>query len=50
MKRIQTSVSPSGNGGHMALHAGSIVLAVVAQVITGILYLLTSDSCVPNGE
>ncbi|XP_029698720.1 uncharacterized protein [Takifugu rubripes] len=48
MERIQVSRRHAGNSGHVALHAGSIVLAVVAQVISGIFFLLTSDHCVPN--
>lgn len=50
MERIRVSRRHAGNSGHVALHAGSIVSAVVAQVISGIFFLLTSDHCVPNGE
>lgn len=36
--------------GHMLVHAGSIFLALLTQVISGIFFLLTSDNNVPNGE
>lgn len=50
MERIRVSGPQAGNSVYVALHAGSIVLAVATQVISGIFFLLTSDHCVPNGE
>lgn len=50
MERIRVSRHHAGNSVHVALHAGSIVLAVVTQLISGIFFLLMSDHCVPNGE
>lgn len=49
MERIR-SVRPVEMSGHMLLHAGSIFLALLAQVTSGIFFLLKSDHCVPNGE
>uniref|UniRef100_A0A1A7X6X4 Uncharacterized protein n=1 Tax=Iconisemion striatum TaxID=60296 RepID=A0A1A7X6X4_9TELE len=38
----------SANGCHAAIHAGSIVLAFITQIISGIFFVLAQERCVPN--
>ncbi|KAF7213405.1 uncharacterized protein [Nothobranchius furzeri] len=38
----------ASNGCRVAIHAGSIVLAFITQIISGIFFVLAQESCVPN--
>ncbi|XP_044032775.1 uncharacterized protein LOC122866760 [Siniperca chuatsi] len=48
MLRFEMSPLSEKNSDHVLQHAGSIALAVIAQVISDIFFSLTKDSCVPN--
>lgn len=48
--RVQMSPLSAQNREHVVIHAGSIILAVITQVISSIFFALTQDSYVPNGE
>lgn len=50
MARFQMAPQPGQNAHHVVLHAVSIGLAVVAQMISSIFLTLTKDSFVPDGE
>lgn len=50
MQRFQMALQPGKNGRHVVIHAVSIGLAVIAQMILSIFVTLTKDSFVPDGE
>ncbi|XP_030253629.1 uncharacterized protein LOC115569716 [Sparus aurata] len=48
MQRFQMALQPGKNGRHVVIHAVSIGLAVIAQMILSIFVTLTKDSFVPD--
>ncbi|XP_051267327.1 uncharacterized protein LOC127369723 [Dicentrarchus labrax] len=48
MVRFRMSSLLEKNSDHIVVHAGSIGLAVITQMISEIFFILAKDSCVPN--
>ncbi|XP_035811475.2 uncharacterized protein LOC118471364 [Amphiprion ocellaris] len=48
MASSRMSLLSANNSNHVLIHAGSIILAVISQVISDIFFILAKDSSVPN--